>query len=495
MDPTPIDHHRQPHEAGTSALRRLVAGLVAAAGVVASLSPAWALGELFVTNYNNASVTVYPQPASGNTAPLRVLAGAAASLLGPNGIVVDTENDEIVVASNNTIKFFPRTATGDVAPVRIIAGGSTALDTPIGVVVDPVNDEIVVANVANSGSITVYPRNGNGNILPLRRIAGGNTGMLNPWGVVVDAVHNEIIIADAAVDRVLTYGRTATGNIAPLRTLTGAQTGINGPRSLVLNAATDQLFVANADADSITVHARTANGNTPPVRTITGPGTGLDSPTGLALDGAEIVVANSTAVTVYPIGASGNAAPTRTLTGAATGLSLPVGVAVAHPPILISTGTGPSGSPHVKIFQFDPSTGVPVQSGAGFFPYDAGFLGGVQSTLVRTKDGLFVVTGVGSGGGPHIRLFKVTNLADGTVTGIGGGFLAYDAGFLGGARVAATADSAGNLFIITGVGSGGAAHVKVFQVTDLATGAVSQVGGGFFAYDPGFLGGVNVGAQ
>jgi len=35
----------------------------------------------------------------------------------------------------------------------------------------------------------------------------------------------------------------------------------------------------------------------------------------------------------------------------------------------------------------------------------------------------------------------------------------------------------------------------VFQVTDLVTGAVVQLGGGFLAYNIGFTGGVNVGAE
>jgi hypothetical protein len=108
---------------------------------------------------------------------------------------------------------------------------------------------------------------------------------------------------------------------------------------------------------------------------------------------------------------------------------------------------------------------------------------------------VFMVTGVGSGGGPHIRLFKVTDLAAGTAVPVGPGFMAYDAGFTGGARVAATMNAAGDLLIVTGVGSGGGPHVKVFRVTDLATGAVEQLGPGFLAYDPGFTGGVNVGAE
>jgi hypothetical protein len=164
-------------------------------------------------------------------------------------------------------------------------------------------------------------------------------------------------------------------------------------------------------------------------------------------------------------------------------------------PTLISTGTGPTGGPHVKLFHFDPVAATATQLGGGFFAYDPGFVGGVQATVVRAQGSIYLVTGVGSGGGPHIRLFKVTDLSTGAVAPVGAGFFAYDPGFTGGARVAATTDAEGNLLIVTGVGSGGGAHVKVFRVTSLATGTVVELGGGFLAYDPAFTGGVNVGAQ
>jgi hypothetical protein len=172
-----------------------------------------------------------------------------------------------------------------------------------------------------------------------------------------------------------------------------------------------------------------------------------------------------------------------------------IGAVEARPAgILVSTGTGAGGGPHVKLFRVD-GAGSPTQLGGGFFAYDPGFIGGVQATLVSVGGELFVVTGVGSGGGPHIKLFKVTDLAAGNAVQVGPGFLAYDPGFTGGARVAATGDDQGQMMIVTGVGSGGGAHVKVFEVTDRAAGTVVQLGGGFFAYDPAFLGGVNVGAE
>jgi hypothetical protein len=164
-------------------------------------------------------------------------------------------------------------------------------------------------------------------------------------------------------------------------------------------------------------------------------------------------------------------------------------------PVLVSTGPGAGGGPHVRLFQVDPLTTLATPLGGGFFAYDPGFTGGVQATLVTVGGSVYLVTGVGAGGGPHVRLFQVIDLPSGTVVPIGPGFFAYDPGFTGGVRVAATAAADGSLLILTGVGPGGGPHVRAFRVTDLATGAVAPLGGGFFAYDPGFTGGVNVGAQ
>ncbi len=185
----------------------------------------------------------------------------------------------------------------------------------------------------------------------------------------------------------------------------------------------------------------------------------------------------------------------RPLDGSGGGLAVcDIGAVEVRPPVLVSTGTGPGGGPHVKLFRVS-GAGTPTPLGPGFMAYDPGFMGGVQATLVQVGGEQFIVTGAGSGGGPHVKLFKVTDRVGGVVTQIGPGFMAYDPGFTGGARVAATTDPTGNLLIVTGAGPGGGPHVKVFQVTDLTTGDVIQLGGGFMAYDPAFTGGVNVGAE
>ena len=93
-----------------------------------------------------------------------------------------------------------------------------------------------------------------------------------------------------------------------------------------------------------------------------------------------------------------------------------------------------------------------------------------------------VVTGAGPGGGPHVRLWNT----DGSDTGIG--FFAYDPGFRGGVDVVmADVTGDGTDEIITGAGPGGGPHVRVFSSTGTAL-------GGFFPYAVGFTGGVFVGA-
>ena len=151
------------------------------------------------------------------------------------------------------------------------------------------------------------------------------------------------------------------------------------------------------------------------------------------------------------------------------------------------TGAGPGGGPHVRIWSVDSGT-LTELAGPGFYAYDAAFGGGVQvACRDLTGDGVAeLVTGAGPGGSPHVRVWSVTGGSLSELTG----FFAYDPAFAGGVTLAAgdlTGDGVAEL--ITGAGPGGGPHVRVLNVA----GGVSELTG-FYAYEPGFAGGVTVAA-
>lgn len=111
------------------------------------------------------------------------------------------------------------------------------------------------------------------------------------------------------------------------------------------------------------------------------------------------------------------------------------------------------------------------------------FTGGTFITMgnVDADEDLELITGAGPGGGSNVRVFD----QDGTLLS---GFFAYDSGFKGGVDVT-TGDTNGDGVdeIITAAGPGGGPQVRIFNKS-------GKVLGSFFAYDQSFRGGVNVSA-
>jgi hypothetical protein len=119
----------------------------------------------------------------------------------------------------------------------------------------------------------------------------------------------------------------------------------------------------------------------------------------------------------------------------------------------IITGAGPGGGPHVRIFSQD---ATPI---SGFMAYITTFRGGVNvATGDLDGDGKNeIVTAAGSGGGPHVRIFR----QDGTPIS---GFMAYATTFRGGVNVTVgDVDGDGRADIITAPGNGMESMIKVFD--------------------------------
>jgi FG-GAP repeat len=161
----------------------------------------------------------------------------------------------------------------------------------------------------------------------------------------------------------------------------------------------------------------------------------------------------------------------------------------------VVTGTGPGASPHVKVI--DGTRLGQVQADgqiadgallASFFAFRPDFTGGVFVAAgdVNGDSRADVIVGADAGAGPHVRVIDATQLdqvqADGQIADVAllASFFAYDVSFGGGVRVGtADVNGDGRIDVLTGSGSGAAAHVRAIDALQMnqvsASGQIADV--------------------
>jgi subtilisin family serine protease len=149
----------------------------------------------------------------------------------------------------------------------------------------------------------------------------------------------------------------------------------------------------------------------------------------------------------------------------------------------IITGPGPGGGPHLKVFDV---SGGSLKLRNEFMAYNPAFTGGIfvaGGDVGGTNDNAEIITGPDRTGGPHVRVFT-------TGGSVVAETLVYAASFTGGVRVGTVeVDGGSRVELVTGAGSGGGPHVRVFDIVGASFGPKSS----FFAFAPGFTGGIFVG--
>lgn len=154
----------------------------------------------------------------------------------------------------------------------------------------------------------------------------------------------------------------------------------------------------------------------------------------------------------------------------------------------IVTAPGPSGGPHVKVFSG--KTGASIRE---FFAYAPAFVGGVfvAAADVNGDGRAEVITGADAGGGPQVTVFDLRASTPAVIAN----FYAYDPAFRGGVRVAAAdIDGDGAAEVVTAAGRGGGPHVRVLKLSSTPGGAPTALMN-IFPEDPGYRGGLFVAAS
>ena len=221
--------------------------------------------ELFLTVQYPPKVVVYRKMAKGEEKPLRTLEGENTKLEDAHGIALDTKNQWMFVAnhgnaSNSSVpgsgKFQPPSiavyslkASGDTPPLRIIAGPKTRLNWPAAMYSDQERGDLYVANDGDD-SILVFRTTDSGNVTPTRVVQGSRTSIKNPTGIFVDLKNNELWVSNMGNHSATVFQRTANGNVAPLRTIRSAPLGkvalaIGNPGAVGYDSKREEILVPN----------------------------------------------------------------------------------------------------------------------------------------------------------------------------------------------------------------------------------------------------------
>ncbi|MTB88245.1 hypothetical protein H9L21_02050 [Aeromicrobium senzhongii] len=244
--------------------------------------------------------------------PAKTVSG---ELAGPIGMEDDAAGNIYVASQNNdSVVVHRKNASGPSAPLRRISGAATGLNGPRDVALDA-NGFLYVSQI--DGTVSVFAPNADGNVAPVKTFG---TGAGPAWGV--DVAGGEIYVRKS--DRYNVYAPSATGATAPTeRSVTGLGTG----QSLAVSGS--KVWVPNGT--QLRAYSRSADGaGATPIQSVTNalPNTEIN---GLDTDAAgrvHVATFSPATVRVFAPNADGAEAPLKVLGGPASGLSLATGLTV-----------------------------------------------------------------------------------------------------------------------------------------------------------------------
>jgi len=242
----------------------------------------------------------------------------------------------ITNSGDSSIRVFAKNATGNVAPLRVLAGANTGLSLPIGMAFDP-QGNLYVANRTGAG-VTVYAPNATGNASPLRTLSDPQLGAaqtlaIGPTGEVWVAACPNCGQSGGGVTGLFHFPAGAT---ASDRSIAGATTLLQNPAGVALDAS-GNVIVADAFGGVVSAFAADASGDVAPIRSFA-PGAGQNVQALAVADGTIFITEPGVGVVLYPATADGDAGPAATLAFSGDlSVSYPGGVSIddtISPPVV-----------------------------------------------------------------------------------------------------------------------------------------------------------------
>ncbi len=180
--------------------------------------------EILVPEGNQ--VLVFPREANGNVAPIRILQGPDTKL-GAGALAVDPIHDLLIAVGGpgggareetgrkTQILIFDRKASGNTKPIRMIAGPRTLLTStggpssvypPTGKILVPIRGDVSTeAMLAPDSFVGVWNVTDNGDVPPRWTIGGPRGAFQMVRGVAVNPKYKEVIVSDKRLNSVLTF--------------------------------------------------------------------------------------------------------------------------------------------------------------------------------------------------------------------------------------------------------------------------------------------------
>jgi Beta-propeller repeat len=206
-----------------------------------------------------------------------VLQGPATQLNYPQDVKLDPAG-KLTVANTvgNSVLTFDPSTSGNSSPVRSIAGSNTQLQYPVAVAYDWQGN----LWVSQSNKLLEFGPGANGNVAPIRTIFGNQTGLTESNGIAVDRYGN-VYVVDQQTNRLAMFKESGLGsNVSPDDVWTNtALTHLNYPQYVAVDDYT--IYVTNYYGNSISEFTIGSPNGHAAVRYITGSATTY--PLGLAL--------------------------------------------------------------------------------------------------------------------------------------------------------------------------------------------------------------------